>query len=779
MNFNDLGGEFFSSPDVENLLKSRYFLKNEKTWDDVAKRVSCILPEIYPYIRDQYFCPSTPTLFNLNTKGERNGTLSSCFTMGIEDSIEGIFDALKECAVVTKAAGGVGYVFDLRSRNEIIKSLNRDSSGPLPFIKIFNSVLDGISQAGARKGAGMAQLRIDHPEILYFIDAKKDYKNQDFARFNFSIRVPDWFYKKLDEEPDSVMMVRNVVDGKQIELEENGKKVTVGELWNRIIHNSWLSAEPGLFHDSIAFDRSTVTNLNETISSNPCSEFISIPYASCNLASINLVKFVKSFKDETGVIHSFFDFEAFEKLIELATIYLNKIIDNNKFPLKKIEEVTKKTRPIGLGFMGLAHALYLLEIPFASPEGSQFIDNVSNILTLKSLETSVELAKKEGAYPAYDEFLFLKANERIFTKNKRGEDLKKAIIKYGIRNHATTSIAPTGSISFLFVCSSGLEPVYSLAFIRKIEKLNKKYEEVYIADRFFDRYLDVYYPKDKEKILKNVVDNDGSCQKCDILSNKEKAIFITAKDMTPMQHLESLAIASNNIGFSISKTINLPKTATEEEVGEVYRKAHKMGCIGVTVYRDGCREGILVSANKEEPASKLPRTKAPKRPEFLRAELHHFLASGKKYYACVGFFGDQTQPFEIFVGINETRNKIFIPKSIKVGKIQKKGSGKYSFIGDDGEEYELLNGHSDDTIEALTRLLSLSLRHGVPLHFAIEQLQKANGPVTTFTKILFRALKRYVPDNTVSSATCPECGEKLIYAESCKKCPACGFSHCN
>ncbi|MCX5657869.1 MAG: hypothetical protein NTZ48_06585, partial [Candidatus Omnitrophica bacterium] len=179
-----------------------------------------------------------------------------------------------------------------------------------------------------------------------------------------------------------------------------------------------------------------------------------------------------------------------------------------------------------------------------------------------------------------------------------------------------------------------------------------------------------------------------------------------------------------------------------------------------------------------EPAA-IKYTTAPKRPEFLRAELHHFVVDGVKYYACVGFFGNQTQPFEIFVGTNETKKEIFIPKSIKAGKVQKKGSRKYSFIGDDGEEYELLNGHSNDTIEALTRLLSLSLRHGVPLHFAIEQLQKASGPITAFTKVLFRALKRYVPNDTKSSSTCPACGEKLIYTEGCKKCQSCGFSGCS
>ena len=763
--FDNLSNLVYSSPEIDNLLRSRYFLKNEKSWDDVAKRVSAILEGFYPYVRDQYFCPSTPTLFNLNTKGERKGTLSSCFTMGIDDSIEGIFESAKECAVVTKAAGGVGYVFDLRADTEKIKSINRASSGPLPFVKVFNSILDGMTQGGARKGAGMAQFSITHPNILKIISAKRA-GHKDFDRFNISIRVPDWFYEKLEKSPEDIMQVKNITDEQTFDLEENGVKISIKELWRRIVTFAWESAEPGIFNETIAYNRSTVTNLDPIIFSNPCAEFVSIKYSSCNLGSINLVKFVKD---------GAFDFQKFEEVVEQATLYLNQIIDNNVFPLEKIKQTTKKTRPIGLGFMGLAHAYYLLKIPFQSAEAKALLEKISYILTIKSMEVSVELSKKDGPYEAFDLDLFLKVNDR-FWQTERGLKLKENISKYGIRNHATTSIAPTGSISFLYNISSGLEPVFGLSYIRKIETGDRVYREVVVADRFFDQYLQDNYPDKKEEILKDVALNNGSCQKNTILTEAEKKIFITARDLTPMEHLESLAIVCNNVNFSCSKTINLPKDCSPDDIDVVYRAAHKLGVMGVAVYRDGSREGILVDTNAQKRES-IVKTIAPKRPQILDGELHHFILEGRRYYVAIGLF-DGKDPYEIFTGINETKKEIFIPRSVKKGKIEKQRRGKYVFLCEGEESYELTNGHSDCTASALSRVISASLRHGCDLKFLVEQLLKTEGPMTCFTKFLARTLKKYIKDGDHSTENCPECKNKMIFLEGCQNCPSCGYSKC-
>lgn len=258
---------------IVKVLKDRYFLRGETTWDQLATRVGGIYEPAMQLIKDMKFIPSTPTLMNGNTKGQRKGGLSSCFPMGIEDSISGIFDSLKDAAMVTKSAGGIGYNFSkLRSSKEIVGSLDgRTSTGPLPFIDMFNSMLDGIRQGGARRGAGMAMLDVDHPDILDFIDSKKDWETQRFSRFNISVRMTDSFYENLEKNPDAPMIVRNVVDRKENELKDhNGKVVSYKQLWNKIIFYAHSCAEPGIFNCDTAYKQCTVTNYSQDVLANPC-----------------------------------------------------------------------------------------------------------------------------------------------------------------------------------------------------------------------------------------------------------------------------------------------------------------------------------------------------------------------------------------------------------------------------------------------------------------------------------------------------------------------------
>lgn len=678
---------------IQKLLQDRYFLSNEKSWNDIAKRVSTIYPKVYDLIKEMKFIPSSPTLMNAATDGERKGTLSSCFPMKlIDDSIDGIFDSLKEAAKVTKMGGGIGYDFSkLRSSKELVKSINRPSSGPLPFINQFNEMLNGIVQGGVRRGAGAGQLDIHHPNILDFIYAKGDYRKKTFSRFNFSIRIPDKFYKDLEIAPDKVHRVLSRTDNETYELTTfDGSKVTTKDLWDKIVYYAWMAAEPGLFNESIAYNQCTVTNLDKEVLMNPCcltgdmkiytdtgykaikeivsldknelkkvevlsynikkhrfetkvpkkawlakkqvliynihlrdgatikctgdhkfltasnewiearnlkrmwclqsyapeydyetchydliqrvdiqekledvyditipdnhnfivngivahnSEFVNIPYSSCNLGSLNLTKFIKYNK---------FDWDSYKEAVGTTTIFLDKVIDVNEFPLKKIEEITKKIRPIGLGVMGLAHLFYELGISYASMEAKDLTKKIINNTTLWSMKTSIELAKKYGSYPIYDFKLFLKANKRFNLENM---ELFNNLQKYGVRNSCFTSIAPTGSISFLSNVSSGIEPVFALSYIRKIEKVNNQYEEVFITDPVFNKYLDINYKKTKKKILEDIIKNNGSCQKCNILSQKEKDIFVIASDLTPMDHLDILEIVAMNTSLSVSKCV--------------------------------------------------------------------------------------------------------------------------------------------------------------------------------------------------------------------------------
>jgi len=747
---------------IMKLLQDRYFLSTESSWDDIAKRVSVIYPDIYEHIRDMDFIPSTPTLLNANTKGERRGTLSSCFPMGIEDSIEGIMGSAKECAIVTKYGGGVGYDFSiLRGSEENIKSINRNSSGPLPFIGIFNSILDGIQQGGVRRGAGMALLSINHPDILNFIQAKEDISQ--FTRFNFSIKITDDFYKILKERPQQTHQIQDRNGNWSSLLTKEGSTLSVKQVWDIIIDHAWKSAEPGIFNEDIAKRQCTVTNLSDQVICNPCSEFVNIPYSSCNLGSINLANFVKDKK---------FDWDKFTEVIKTSTQFLNAVIDKNKYPIKEIESVTKSIRPIGLGFMGLAHALYKLRIPYNSKKGKKFANDISKGITINSLEESIILAKNSQPYEAYDYDLFYKANERIL--KDADKKLLKDLKKYGVRNSSFTSIAPTGSISFMANTSSGIEPVFALTYSRKIEKKDKEYDIVYISDPIFEDYLNKSFEdKVKNKILKQVADNNGSCQKCEDIPEKDREVFQVAGDLTPMDHLETLKEVAVNTSLSVSKTINLPKSATKEEISNVYLKAHEYGIIGTTIYRDGSREGILVHNTDEEG---IIERSAPKRPKELPCHIYRITVHGEKWIVFVGLY--KGHPYEVFSGKVDL---VDIPSSIEDGILIKVKKGLYQFKhGEETLIKDIGKLFTSGAEEALTRQISTNLRHGTPIDFIIEQLEKSYGTVVDFNKSILRALKRYLKDGTESSMVCPECGNKLIYFDGCTSCdsPDCAFSKC-
>lgn len=740
--------------DILKLLKDRYFLENENEWKDLVNRQSEENEYIHDELLNMDYISSSPTLMNLNTKGQRRGTLSSCFPMNVEDSIENIFDSLKECALVTKAGGGVGLDFsNLRSSKEMIKSLNRISSGPLPFIDNFNTMLDGIRQGGVRRGAGMAMLSIYHPDILEFIRYKKD--RNKCNRFNFTVRIDDEdFYINLLNDPDKIHQVK-LKNNQWIDLEDNGKKVTIKELWNAIMYYAWENAEPGIFNYFTAYENCSVKNLSDKVLANPCltgdtiiatadgrnnitikqlvdegvdvpvytlnhsgnvivknlinprltqknadiykvlfdsgleikctanhkflntdgiminaidlnpndtietveksllnvmsspikeeieqseeiilkhcencgkgfhvkkenrhitfcssecldtyvkkpynlittgffaneiykvvsveyigkedvydgtvedthtilirnenynwivtgqcSEFVNIPYSSCNLGSLNLNNF---FKDNT------INYKKLEDATKKATRFLNYVIDNNEYVLPIIDKTTKAIRPIGLGIMGLAHLFFKLKIGYGTEQSAIITEDICSFITLNSMKESIQIAKEKGSsYPAFDYDVFVNANKRFFDKEEF-KLLLPDIKKYGIYNSCFTVIAPTGSISFIADTSSGIEPVFSLSFTRKIEKLNKNYEEVYIVDPIFKEYINNTYSEDVvKKILLEVTNNNGSCQKSEILTKEEKEIFKTANDLSIAEHLNVLAAVANNISLSVSKCV--------------------------------------------------------------------------------------------------------------------------------------------------------------------------------------------------------------------------------
>jgi ribonucleoside-diphosphate reductase alpha chain len=504
-----------------------------------------------------------------------------------------------------------------------------------------------------------------------------------------------------------------------------------------------------------------------------------------------------------------FNWERYSELIGLATRFIDHTIDVNNFPLDKIKETTLKTRPIGLGNMGLAHVLFKKEIPYNSEKAFKFTEEVNRYETLRSMQESVEMAKEvvnkwkvnnypveiamddprgtkepKGAYPAFDYDLFMKANARFFTKNCREIDVKKLaddIKKYGIRNSSFTSIAPTGSISFIADVSSGMEPVFGLAYYRKIEQITKEkeYDSVFMSDPIFEEYLNKNFDeKTRLKILAEVADNNGSCQTCNDIPEDMRKVFVTATDLTPKEHLYILEAVANNVSLSVSKTINLPSDIDKKEISDVFLDAHDKGIIGVTVYREGSRQGILVhndtQINSASITSIIERN-APKRPKDLPCEIHRVMYQGKMWIVFVGMYEDK--PFEVFAGAIEDVN---IPKAITNGHIVKQKSQHYSFLYDD----EVIVNNIGKTFankehDAFARVISQELRHFIPLKFIVDVLNKSEGGITHFSKVIARTLKKYIPDGE-DAGKCQQCGSKLVYFEGCMKCSnlECGFSKC-
>lgn len=751
---------------IQKLLKERYYLDNENNWDDIAKRVSVIYPKIYNHIKEKEFIPSTPTLMNANTKGKRLGTLSSCFTMGIDDSIEGIFESIKESAIVTKYGGGVGFDFSsLRSSIEDIKSIDAKSSGPIPFMRVLNATLDGIMQGGRRRGAGMGMLRVDHPDIINFITIKSD--KTELQRLNLSIKITNKFYQELEKSPDKIHQVK-FKNGTYVDCVYNGKIYTVKDVWDLIVKYAHENAEPGIINEDIAYNQCTVTNLSDNVLTNPCSEFVNIAYASCNLGSINLIKCI----DSSG-----FNWSKFEKLARTSTRFLNNIIDQNIFPISKIEEVTKKVRPIGLGVMGWAHLLYLLGIPFNSKEADILANELYNKLTYFSMHESMLIAKETGmVYPAFDYDLFIKANKRFFNNEYNNDiwsKLAKDIELYGVANSCFTSIAPTGSISYIANASSGIEPVFALSFGRKIEKLDKQYETVYITDPVFKDYLNAnYLDEEIEEILSYVDSNKGSCQGCELIPEKDQKVFVVAGDLTPMEHLNSLGIVARNTSLSVSKTINLPSNATLEEVSEVYLNAYRQGVIGVTVYRDGCRDGVLIHKEETEKSDTILEGFAEqnrdafikefkvKRPRVLDGKTYQIQEenSHRTYMTVNHIEQDEVKkPWEIFLFSSSKNHELYAAIGRLASRLMRKTGDAQGVIDD---LREIGGDHGYFTQE-------YGFVNSKPQHFSYILEEYVNGLSGTSLK-----------EKKVINDPCPECGEKLIRASGCVSCSSCSFSKC-
>jgi len=516
--------------------------------------------KFYAMMSDLEFLPNSPTLMNAGT---RMGQLSACFVLPIEDSIESIFTSLKQMAVIHQSGGGTGFSFSsLRPAGDLVSSTKCAASGPVSFMKIFDTATDVIKQGGRRRGANMGILRIDHPDVMQFITAKKDL--QSFQNFNLSVALTDDFMDAVEKDDDY-----NLVNPRN---DAPIGKLNARNVLRLISTMAWNSGDPGaIFIDEINRHNPT-PDIGKIESTNPCGEQPLLPYESCNLGSINLGRFVEKRK---------IDWDRLESAVRIGVRFLDDVIDASNFPLPKIEDVTKANRKIGLGVMGFADLLVKLGIAYDSDAAVKTAGKVMSFISKAAKDESEKLAKDRSSFP-----------------NFRRSVLAR---KYSMmRNSSITTVAPTGTISIIAGCSSGIEPLFGISFVRNVMggshllEVNPDFERI-AKERGF-------YSKD----LMAEIAETGSIQHIKSIPQDVKRLFVTALDIAPEWHIKIQAAFQKYTDSAVSKTINFPSTATIGDVEKAFKLAHRLKCKGITVYRYGSREGQVLSFGKKEKYLKIP-----------------------------------------------------------------------------------------------------------------------------------------------------------------------------
>jgi len=673
------------------------------------------------------FLPNSPTLMNA---GHELGQLSACFVLPIEDSMESIFDAVKYTALIHKSGGGTGFSFSrLRPTSDRVGSTGGIASGPVSFMRAFDVTTDVIKQGGMRRGANMAILNVEHPDILKFITAKED--SEALTNFNLSVAVTDKFMKAVEKGTDY-----NLVNPRTGEVADH---LNAKEVFDKIVDMAWRTGDPGIvFIDEINRHNPT-PKLGKIESTNPCGEQPLLPFESCNLGSINLSKMVTD-KDSQPYI----DYDKLSQAIKLTVRFLDDVIEVNQFPLPEITEMTKNTRKIGLGVMGFADMLIKLGIPYDSEQGLVMAEEIAHFISEEADTASRELAQERGVFPAFQESIYDIPDGPRF------------------RNASRTTIAPTGSLSIIANCSSGIEPLFALSYVRHILEgeefieVNPYFEEVAKKGGFYSPELMKHLAEGKR--LKDIEE----------VPEDVKRLFVTAHDISPEWHVKMQAAFQKFTDSAVSKTVNFPHEATPDDVAKVYMLAYQESLKGITIYRDRSRDSQVLTVG--EVAKKAEGKLAPRKRPKVTTGVTERVNTGCGY---------------IYVTVN------FDSRGI---------SEVFSTLGKAG-------GCAAAQLEAISRLTSLALRSGIDIDSIVKQLRGIRCPsiawehghaILSCSDAIASVVEKYSREKTETSekatnpnassqnsqmvkswaGQCPDCGGPLIYQEGCNICLACGFTKC-
>jgi len=810
------------SPNAVTVLERRYLVKDDQGRpverpEDLFRRVARTIAEpergygasdkaveglaetFFELMASRVWMPNSPTLMNA---GRPLGQLSACFVLPVDDALSngqsGIYDTLRAMALVHQSGGGTGFSFSrLRPKNDVVRSTMGVASGPVSFMKLYDASTDVVKQGGTRRGANMGILRVDHPDVLEFITCKDDLTQ--VTNFNISVAVTDAFMKAVEE-------------GTTYDLIHPRTGAVVGQLdartvFRKIVHGAWKTGEPGVYFIDRANYYNPVPHLGSYEATNPCGEQPLLPYDVCNLGSINLGLFVK----DGGV-----DWDRLRTVVHLCTHFLDNVIDANKYPLDEIDRLAKRIRRIGLGVMGWADLLVRLGIPYNSDEGVALGRKVMEFVDEEAKAASEQLAEQRGVFAEWDRSIW--GPDATCARGPNGERVRPM---RRLRNCNLTTVAPTGTISIIAGCSSGIEPLFAVAFMRNqagvlMPDVNEDFVAIAKQEGWYS-----------DGLMQQIA--EAGHIHFDAVPAKWQRVIVTAHDVTPEWHIQMQAAFQDFTDSAISKTCNFANDATEEYVEKIYRYAYKLGCKGVTVYRDGAREMQVLSTGStakkvqaqatasgggsaagpdalaeamgriaeleaelvrtrdrlhDAEAENLQRRAKRSRPDLLKGATRRVETPLGTMYVTITE-DDRGQPFEVFISL---------------------GKAGAPLMAD---------------VEAIGRLISLALRSGVPMQEVYRQLRGISsdrvvglGPnkVLSVPDAIGIAIEKWMqdkqgiqqdllggvvpaavlasidtPDGTATErareaqdfmGACPDCGSQLAFIEGCAKCHVCGFSEC-